>query len=211
MMAVSSGYRILNSCPFHPRLHVSRLEICSCHFLLSLFTIFSCHNTSRGQWSDLHSLNLLLGREKKWRSRKIRPPSTISKNYVAPIFFLFLAQGHWVLSFCLSSFCLPPLRKWWDALTGFLHTWALWTVGWKVEFSSQVRMIATHRAWAARICVFFGLWVVSVEDQGHLCMHVISLPSTFKRDVKFNKILYMSYNWIHLLAVCVCSFGLKNK
>ena len=50
---------------FYPSSHVRNLEICSCHFLLLLFTVFGCHNISPGQWLDVHSFNLLLRVEKK--------------------------------------------------------------------------------------------------------------------------------------------------
>lgn len=133
MMAVSSGYTIPNRGSFHPPSHVRRLEICSCHFLLSLLTIFSCHNTSPGQRLDSHSLNLLLGREKKKGSRKGRPPS----NHFWTVFVSLSLSRSWS-SFSLSFISHPRGKAEMHVLV-FLHTWVPQPAGCKLEFHPQVQ------------------------------------------------------------------------
>lgn len=109
LMIVSSGYTLLNRSPFHPPSHVSRLEICSCHFLLWLFTIFSCHNTSPGQWMDVHSSKpaAQMREVEEEKSKVSLKPFLKCEPYLSLSLsrLLFLSQGHGVL--CLSFIFQP--------------------------------------------------------------------------------------------------------
>ena len=162
LMVVSSGKTLLNRGPLHPPPRVSCLEICSCHFLLSLFTVLGCHNTSPGQWLDVHGFNCCAEWRKCTERYKIRAPprpflnstwDTFTSLSLSLSLSLFLCQGRGVLPVCRLSFSPEERMRWayWCSSTPEHH-------GHKLESRLQVWSTITplwltqrsHVVWCSR-------------------------------------------------------------